>query len=301
MNSKNRGVLRVFCTGLASSKVSLSQSHNGHSSSDLQDIVSRAIKLSARESYIRILPLPILDDTLPREAERLDTLQKVTQAKYKFHLHKHTMLMQALSSYASYSSNTGAGMSLSFGNKNKSDSGGDAAILTNLTSQISDTTSAMDNITTDLIIIASHRAQLSSLLATHWGSALAIALRKLNRSYSKRMAELGDAARRVEMLEAEVAEAWSEADRLAREMEELEEFADTIKVNKTEPLISPSFSYPSPISPVPPIPFLPPIPSITPIPFPTTGDDRIAPTSTATYTHPIHHNRSTDALSSISI
>ena len=137
----------------------------------------------------------------------------------------------------------------------------------------------MDNITTDLIIIASHRAQLSSLLATHWGSALAIALRKLNRSYSKRMAELGDAARRVEMLEGEVAEAWSEADRLAREMDELEEFADTIKVTKTEPLISPSFSYPSPY--LPSLPFHSSLQSLPSLPSPSPP-----PTTTESHQHP---------------
>jgi hypothetical protein len=44
------------------------------SSAELQDIVSRAIRLSARESFIRVLSIETLDKEIVNENERLATL-----------------------------------------------------------------------------------------------------------------------------------------------------------------------------------------------------------------------------------
>jgi hypothetical protein len=197
-------------------------------SRELQEIVSRAIRLSARESYIRLLSLNALDEQLPRDCQRLEMLQKLSQAKYKFYVQRRTMLLQALNSLSSATSRKPSSPIGSNGDLKEPDS----FVLKKLVTQLSETTAAMDTLTTDLIAISSHQAQVSSLLATHWGSALAVALRKLNSSYASRTRELEDAARRIAMLEAEVTEAWTVADRLAGEMDELERFAEEIKIPK---------------------------------------------------------------------
>jgi len=211
-----------------------------YTSQELQEIVSRAIRLSARESYIRLLSLNTLDEQLPKECERLGTLKKTTQAKYRFHVQRRTMLLQALNSFStSFNQKT---------NKNKSGKGGNdtkdgsetSAFLQKLAVQLVETTTAMDTLTTDLIRIASHQSQISSLVSTHWGSALAIALRKLNSSYARRTRELEDAARSIAMLEAEITDAWTEADRLAGEMDDLEEFADGISIQRPPSYVPPA-------------------------------------------------------------
>jgi hypothetical protein len=222
--------------------LSLSAAEWTFTSRELQEIVSRAIKLSARESYIRLLSLSTLDDTLPQEILRLESLKMVTQAKYRFHVHRRTMLLQALSSASL--NNAAAKCGLGHHARNNIGDGNNAPKMDNrdpfsnvskLTSQLSETTGALDVLATDLITIASHQSQITALLATHWGSALAIALRKLNSSYGRRTRELKNALQRVSMLEAEVAEAWIEADRLAGEMDALEKFADSIQVQEPPP------------------------------------------------------------------
>lgn len=68
-------------------------------SSELQFIVSRAIRSSANESFIRLLSLENLDRVLPAELERLQNAKAVLQSKYRFNVHRRTMLLQALISF----------------------------------------------------------------------------------------------------------------------------------------------------------------------------------------------------------
>ena len=201
-------------------------------STELQEIVSRAIRLSSRESYIRLLSVRTIDEVLPQEIARLNTLKMVTQAKYKFQVHRRTMLFQALNSISLNNVRPSTPPPLP-----PDDDAGEhqtpespVSVISKLTSQLSETTAAMDLLAADLVTIATHQAQISALASTHWGSALAIALRKINSSFAKRAQELKDAGQRIAMLEAEVAEAWSEADRLAGEMDALEKYADAIPI-----------------------------------------------------------------------
>ncbi|KAJ7614649.1 hypothetical protein DFH06DRAFT_1484188 [Mycena polygramma] len=174
-------------------------------SKELQDLVSRAIRKSSGESFIRVLSVENLDQNLPAELDRLNALKSVTQSKYRFTLHRRTMLLQALHSFSGYN------------DKEK-----DAAFVAKLTSQLSQTAAECDQLLGDLLQISDQVAQITHLLDVHWSSALAIALRKLNSSYGRRTRDLLSARAKVATLEAELNDAWQQAEKLALEMDELD-------------------------------------------------------------------------------
>lgn len=138
-------------------------------SKELQDIVSRAIRSSARESFIRLVSIRELDQALPAEIERLNALKAMKQAQYRFKVQRRTMLLQALISFA-----------LSGGDK---EADGGIALISNLTAQLSGIVGECDLITEELVSIGDQLAQLTKLLDVHWASALAIALRKVSRAF----------------------------------------------------------------------------------------------------------------------
>lgn len=175
-------------------------------SRELQSIVSRAIRSSAQESYIRLLTLENLDTVLPAELERLEALKGVTQSKYRFLVHRRTMLLQALHSISSVANNGEDTM----------------GVISKLTVQLSETTGECDRLLEELMKITDHVTQITKLLDRHWASALAIALRKLNASYGRRTTELAKTKERIAQLEAELEDAWNEAEKMAREMDEFD-------------------------------------------------------------------------------
>ncbi|KAF7985773.1 hypothetical protein HWV62_387 [Athelia sp. TMB] len=174
------------------------------SSSEFQEVVARAIRLSARESFIRIHSIETLDKSIPEEQARLETLKVTTQSQYRFQVYRRTMLLQALNSSAGAIPH-------------------DPNAVCSLAGQLSETTAACDRLMEELLRISDQQAQIVKVLDLHWASALAIALRKINKSYEKRVGELRVAQDRVEVLEAELKEAWKEAEDIAQEMDEIEE------------------------------------------------------------------------------
>ncbi|KAG2011918.1 hypothetical protein CC2G_011985 [Coprinopsis cinerea AmutBmut pab1-1] len=178
-------------------------------SKELQAIVSRAIRSSAKESYIRLLAIDILDNVLPSEVERLEAQKTMTQAKYRFLVHRRTMQLQALLS-----------SSLSPRNAKETEEG--IPTTTKLVVQISETTAECDLLMEELLKITDQLGQIKKLLDHHWASALAIALRKLNGSYGRRTSELSVARERIAQLEAELDDAWAEAEKLAHELDDLQ-------------------------------------------------------------------------------
>lgn len=135
------------------------------SSEELQEIVSRAIRSSSSESFVRLLGLQNLDHVLPTELQRLESLKGMTQAKYRFLVHRRTMLMQALNSSAV--GHTGG------------DDDGSVPVNSRLTVQLSETTAECDQLVEELMRMADQMAQIHKLIDNHWASALAIALRKV--------------------------------------------------------------------------------------------------------------------------
>jgi hypothetical protein len=170
---------------------------------ELQEIVSRAIRLSARESFIRVLPIESLDKGIVNENERLAALKLTTQSQYRFQVHRRTMLLQALNSSASAAQH-------------------DPSIITSLAVQLSETTTQCDRLMEELLWISDQQIQLGKVQDLHSASALAIALRKINKSYERRIDDLRKAQDKIEVLEAELEEAWKEAEKVAQEIDDIE-------------------------------------------------------------------------------
>ena len=104
----------------------------------------------------------------------------------------------------------------------QSDSDGEP--LYNLTTQLAELTASCDRLMETLVRIADQKAQVAHLQDLHIGSALAMALRKLNASYAKRTAELQETRARNDELKAELEEAWNMAQDMAQEMDDLDNF-----------------------------------------------------------------------------
>ena len=98
----------------------------------------------------------------------------------------------------------------------------DPSVICSLVNQLSETTQTCDHLMTELLQIADQQAQLAKVQDLHWASALAIALRKINKSYGRRTSELKEARERIEMLNAELEEAWKVAEKMAQEVDDLE-------------------------------------------------------------------------------
>lgn len=142
--------------------------HSGtFDSKELQAIVSRAIRSSARESYIRLLAIDILDNVLPEEVERLESHKAMTQAKYRFLVHRRTMQLQAL-------------LSSTLAPRGPKDTEDSILTATKLVVQISETTAECDKLMEELLKVTDQLGQIKRLLDHHWASALAIALRKVS-------------------------------------------------------------------------------------------------------------------------
>jgi len=86
----------------------------------------------------------------------------MTQSKYRFLVHRRTMLFQALNS-----SSTG-------GSKEE------GSVVSRLATQLAETIAECEVQLELLLQISDQVCQITKLIEGHWGSALAIALRKVN-------------------------------------------------------------------------------------------------------------------------
>lgn len=177
------------------------------SSSELQEIVSRAIRLSARESFVRLLSLQALEVDIVHEAERLDAARLEAQAKWRFESGRRTMLMQALNASAAFS----APSDFEGGNP-----------MPGFVAQLASTIGSCDALFSTILSIADQQSQIALVQHQHWASALGMALRKLNKAHERQGQELKRAQARVQTLEDELEEAWREAEKMAIEFDDLE-------------------------------------------------------------------------------
>lgn len=150
-------------------------------SRELQRLVSRAIRLTARESFIRLLSLENLERVLPTEIERLRGLKLSTQSRYRFLVHRRTMLLQALNSSADSATNSSS--------PNNSSNTKNNNVVSQLAVQLAQTTAECDRVLEELLRIDDQLAQIERMMDMHWTSALAIALRKVRfvRTYVQEM------------------------------------------------------------------------------------------------------------------
>ena len=152
------------------------------SSQELQGLVTRAIKQSAEPGSVRVLPLDVLEEQIPSDLAKLDAYQTELKTKYRLLVRKRNALLTA----------AGSG-------------GGD-----NAQAKLEDlrlVTSQLDEIADALYIARDQAAQLQMLASNHAGSALAIALRKINAAFLKRTKDAHDLAARCAELEQERDEA----------------------------------------------------------------------------------------------
>jgi len=116
-----------------------------------------------------LLSIENLDKVLPAELEKLENAKLMTQSKYRFLVHRRTMLLQGINSRAS----------APVAAKEREES---ASTISALAVQLSQTVAECDQQVGELAKIYDQQAQIAKILDVHWGSALAIALRKVGRT-----------------------------------------------------------------------------------------------------------------------
>ncbi|KAK7001042.1 hypothetical protein R3P38DRAFT_2559862 [Favolaschia claudopus] len=186
------------------------------SSAQLQGIVSRAIRQSAEASSIRLLRMETVDRDIPAELHRLEMQRTDVKTRYKMLAKRRTNLTAQLTGYID-------------GTEPE-----DTANILRAVENLKDISSELDRLAEDLHSADEQIAQLMSLRDVHSASALAMALRKLNASFLKQIAEAESLREQVETLRAERDEAWSQAVDVANDFDDLNE---RMEVNSPGPSV----------------------------------------------------------------
>ncbi|KAH9163300.1 hypothetical protein EDB89DRAFT_2021023 [Lactarius sanguifluus] len=174
--------------------LTLDAAHWTLTSTELQSLVSSAIRESAKEQFIRLLPQAAIETNIPEDVTRIERSWDTAAARWRFEAHRRNMLLRALAA-----------------------SGADSDLL----AQLSGTLGTLDSHAQDLLHAAAHRTQIAAARDTHRASALAVALRKLNASYARRTRDLDKARTNINALRSEVEEAWKVAEEQAAEVDKL--------------------------------------------------------------------------------
>ncbi|KAF9463278.1 hypothetical protein BDZ94DRAFT_1218569 [Collybia nuda] len=172
-------------------------------STQLQAIVSRAIRQSSEASSIRLLPLDILDNEMPAELETLEIKRTEMKTKYRALARRRGQLLEILASHA-----------------DGPDHCTPVQIL-RLVEDLKDVCASLDRWAVELHSADEQIAQLLQLRQAHFGSALAMALRKMNASFLKQFSEAQALRQQVNSLEAQLDKAWKQAEDVANEYDEL--------------------------------------------------------------------------------
>ncbi|KAJ7216554.1 hypothetical protein GGX14DRAFT_441987 [Mycena pura] len=175
------------------------------SSSQLQGIVSRAIRQSSEASSIRLLRLETVDKDIPEELHRLEMQRTDVKTRYKMLTRRRTSLLATLTNLLDGTDQE------------------DPTYALRIVENLKDISIELDRLAEDLHSADEQIAQLNSLRDVHSASALAMALRKLNTSFLKQIAA-GEALRQqVAELQAERDEAWHQAVDAATAYDDLNE------------------------------------------------------------------------------
>ncbi|KAK2460026.1 hypothetical protein APHAL10511_007949 [Amanita phalloides] len=163
-------------------------------SAELQAIVSRAIQQSAEALSIRLLHLDVLDNDIPEDLHRLEVERREIQSKYRSLSHWRNKLLDTVSSNSNSHTLDSPGSSLRV-----------AETLRAVCNQL-------DRLAEDHHSVDEQIACLNLLVLKHSGSALAMALRKLNKSFLEKLAELEFSRHQMAQLETERNEAMKQAE-----------------------------------------------------------------------------------------
>ncbi|OAX37344.1 hypothetical protein K503DRAFT_866950 [Rhizopogon vinicolor AM-OR11-026] len=178
---------------------------------ELQTIVSRAIQQSAEASSIRLLKSETLDVDIPEEVHRLEMQRTDVKSRYKTLVRKRWQLMGTLAGHLS-------GPDLS-----------DPVPAARTVEELSEVSLTLDQLTDELHNIVEQLGQLKSLRDVHSASALAMALRKVNTTFLKQVAESQKLREQIEAMEAERDEAWKQAELAAQDFDDL---TDQVQENR---------------------------------------------------------------------
>lgn len=170
---------------------------------ELQTIVSRAIKQSAEASSIRLLRTEMLDVDIPEEVHRLEMQRTDVKSRYKMLVRKRWQLMGALAGHLD-----GPDMC-------------DSMTAARIVEELSEVSITLDQLTDELHTIVEQLGQLKSLRDVHSASALAMALRKVNTTFLKQVAEAQKLREQIDSMEAERDEAWKQAEDVAQDFDNL--------------------------------------------------------------------------------
>ena len=173
-------------------------------SAQLQAIVSRAIRQSAEASSIRLLRLEVLDDEIPAEIQMLLSQMTDAQTRYKASTRKRATILDSL--YSSLS---------------RLEDGTSTHRLLRQLDELKELTQSLDRLAEEIHSVDQQLSYLDSLTHIHTGSALAMALRKLNSSFLKQVAENQVLRSQIQSLEAERDEAWQQAQNVADEYDQI--------------------------------------------------------------------------------
>lgn len=168
-------------------------------SSQLQAIVSHAIRQSSESSSIRLLRQETADVEVPMEIDRLEKRRTDVKTRYKLLARKRAELLDSLS--VALSDN--------------------AFLALRFVDDLKEVSGSMDKLAEELHSIDEQVSQLNTLVQVHSASALAMALRKLNASFLKEFANSRVLREQIHDLEADRDEAWKHAEDAASDLDNL--------------------------------------------------------------------------------
>jgi hypothetical protein len=172
-------------------------------SQELQDIASRAVKASAESYCVRLLKLETLDTELPEELHRLDLSTMDLKTRLRGTAAAKRELLDVLTAHALGAETL------------------DHHDLEKVVEELGDVARLAEELNDELYAVADQIAQLKRLRDVHSSSALAMSLRKLNTSFLRQATENQFLRERVAALEAERDIAWTQAEHVAQEFDEL--------------------------------------------------------------------------------
>jgi len=172
-------------------------------SAQLQAIVAKAIRQSAEASSMRLLWLEAIDDEIPEEIQRLESQRTNIKMRYKASTRRRVMILDSL--YSSLEDVDSAHRS--------------ARQL----DELKELTQGLDRLAEEIHSLDQQLSHLESLIHVHTSSALALALRKLNSSFLKQVAENQVLRSQIQSLEAERDEAWHQAQSVANDYDQISE------------------------------------------------------------------------------
>lgn len=169
---------------------------------ELQEVVRQAIKDTSDASWIRVLPVDVVSETLPAEIHRLEVQSAELRTKYKLGVRRRRTILATLA------------LTLE-------DSDLDQGIAARMLDELSKVSDNLDELAEELYSVTDQLGQLKHLGDVHSSSALAIALHKLNGSLTKHFSEVDKLRGQVAALEAERDEAWKQAQDVAQDFDDL--------------------------------------------------------------------------------